>query len=78
MGKKVFFKFCTYFHTPQMGNSWFTYHGIYHTTVAAKVTRYRCKKCGRTFGYRTFHRDYYTKKTINYVQLMASPGVHHR
>jgi len=62
---------CPYFHAPPSGNKWFTYHGIYHTRVVGQVTRYRCKKCGKTFGYRTFHLDYYTKKTVNYSELMA-------
>ena len=62
---------CSNFHSPPAGKKWFTYHGTYHTKVVGKVTRYCCKLCGRTFGYRTFHLDYYTKKTVDYAQLMA-------
>jgi hypothetical protein len=62
---------CPHYHCPPAGNTWFVYHGSYMTKVVGQVTRYRCTKCGRTFGYRTFHVDYYTKKTISYAELMA-------
>ena len=56
---------CPNYHCPPAGNTWFAYHGSYMTKVVGKVTRYRCTNCGRTFGYRTFHVGYYTKKSIS-------------
>ena len=45
--------------------------GSYYTQVVGPVTRYRCNACGKTFGERTFHLDYYTKRSLPY------PSLHH-
>ena len=57
---------CSNFHPPDKETRWFTYFGSYHTKVAGKVHRYQCKCCGKTFSYRTFSIDYYTKKNVDY------------
>ena len=43
--------------------------GFHHPKVAGRIQRYRCKHCGITFSDRTFSIDYYTKKSINYLEL---------
>jgi hypothetical protein len=38
--------------------------------VSGTLLRYRCPACGRTFSERTFSIDYYTKKTIDYDEIL--------
>jgi transposase-like protein len=61
---------CPYFHHPPPGKSWYWYHGKYTTKVIGTVNRYLCSHCKKTFSFRTFHIDYYTKKIVDYRAIL--------
>ena len=61
---------CPYFNHPPTGKSWYWYHGQYTTKVIGTVNRYQCSHCKKTFSFRTFHIDYYTKKVVNYRAIL--------
>ena len=60
---------CTNFEAPNDPN-WYTQYGYYTTRVFGTVSRYRCRRCRRTFSSQTFSIDYYAKKVISYTSLI--------
>lgn len=44
--------------------------GAYYTKAFGWVSRFRCKRCGRTFSVQTFSVDYYAKRVIDYDDLL--------
>jgi len=64
------------FHDPQVVKAHpepFCRHcGSYTTLVVGEVQRFQCQACGKTFGERTFLLDYYTKKTLDYKDLLRA------
>ena len=62
---------CPHYHNPPPGDSWYWYHGKYTTKVIGTVTRYQCSHCKKTFSFRTFHIDYYTKKSVDYGAILG-------
>ena len=45
--------------------------GTYETQSAGLITRYRCKTCGRSFSWRTFHLSYYTKRMVDFSDIFV-------
>jgi transposase-like protein len=45
-------------------------HGQHDTKVVGPVQRYRCTFCGKTFSDRTFHIDYWTRKSLDYGDIL--------
>jgi len=62
---------CPHFANPPKDDSWYWYHGKYTTKVIGTITRYQCSACKKTFSFRTFHIDYYTKKTVDYEAILG-------
>lgn len=64
------------FHDPELVRNtpdpFYEFYGTYMTKVVGQVQRFHCLACGKSFGERTFLLDYYTKKTLDYQELMRS------
>ena len=46
--------------------------GTYMTKVVGRVQRFSCIRCGKGFSERTFSIDYYTKKTLDYREILRA------
>jgi len=54
---------------PPAHGQWFYLAGSYDTKAFGTVTRFRCQRCGKTFGEQTFRLDYYAKRKLSYQQI---------
>lgn len=61
---------CRYHIDPPKNDKWYHFFSTYETKVSGTVKRYICNSCGKTFSHRTFSIDYYTKKNIDYKELL--------
>ena len=65
---------CCQFHDPQIVRNtaapFCRRIGWYATNVAGNIQRFRCRGCGKTFSERTFRLDYYTKRAVQYQELL--------
>ncbi len=50
--------------------NWYQPWGNYPTKTFKKVTRYRCRECGKTFSTQSFSIDYYAKKIVDYQSIL--------
>lgn len=48
------------------------HYGSYLTKVSGNVRRFRCVLCGKGFSERTFSLDYYSKKTLDYREILRA------
>jgi transposase-like protein len=46
--------------------------GVYRTAVSGQVQRFICSRCGRGFSERTCSIDYYTKRTLDYAEILRA------
>lgn len=64
---------CRFFHHRNGGDTcWRARHGEYSTLAFGRVTRYRCRGCGKTFSDQTFRIDYYVKHPVDYIPLIIA------
>ena len=54
---------CPNFSAPR--GRWYFRFGSYHTACHGRVTRYRCKQCGKSLSDQTFSVFYYTKRRLD-------------
>jgi hypothetical protein len=59
-----------HFH-PLADEPFYQRHGFYLTKAIGPVQRYHCTFCGRTFSDRTFHIDYWTRRSLDYAEIQA-------
>lgn len=57
-------------HTPETKSQWFDYHGSY-ASGGHRRQRYRCRRCGKTFSQRTLSIDYWTRRHIDFDELIS-------
>jgi transposase-like protein len=57
-------------HVPTASTGWFHYYGSY-TSCGQPHQRYRRKQCGKTFSRRTPSIDYWTRRKIDYGDLIT-------
>ena len=60
---------CLNHHVHKKTRKWYVHKGSYTTGICGTQPRFMCRSCGRTFSARTFHINYYTKKSIDYYRL---------
>jgi transposase-like protein len=61
---------CAYHQKAPKTPNWYQRRGSYHTKSAGTIIRFCCNRCKHGFSERTFSIDYFTKKLINYRQLI--------
>ena len=50
----------------------YRYAGFHLTDVVGPVQRFRCVKCGKYFSERTFSLDYWTRKSLNNMEIFRA------
>ena len=50
---------------------WWMRIGSYSTRAFGRVQRFRCRRCGTGFSAQTFSLDYYAKRRVEYLKLLA-------
>ena len=63
---------CKNFRDPPESANWCYRYGSYHTKCFGKVSRFRCRDCGKCFSTQTFSIDYYAKCRVDYSQILNS------
>ena len=56
-------------HSPDRSLQWFDFHGSYRS-CGSRIQRYRCRSCRRTFSRRTLSIDFWTHRSLDYLELI--------
>lgn len=58
-------------HLAAPDSAWFSAAGFHQTSAFGRVRRFKCRSCGKSFSTQTFSIDYYTKRRLDYAQLLT-------
>jgi len=56
---------------PLVREAFYQRRGFHTTKSVGRVQRYQCLFCGKTFSDRTFHIDYWTRRSLDYADIQA-------
>lgn len=59
---------CPNHHVPA-ATIWFIHFGSYHSKAHGRVSRFACRRCGKSFSEQTFRLSYYLHRTIDFKDL---------